>query len=189
MFFFAPVSDFLLDLSHNVGYNSFNTIKKEQQAMTKYKKVSDSYTQHVQILSQGTLNGYKRLFGGKLMEWIDIVAAVVARRHSGCNVTTACVDTLTFKRAAYANDTVCIEGYITYAGKTSMEICVETYVEHLSGKKDSINTAYLIMVAIDENGNPTNVPKLITETEEEKEKYNAALKRKEYRKYRQGNNF
>ncbi len=157
--------------------------------MDKCKKVSDSYTKHVQILSQGTLNGYKRLFGGKLMEWIDIVAAVVARRHSGRNVTTACVDSLIFKRAAYANDTIAIDGYITYAGKTSMEICVETYVEHLTGEKDIINTAYLIMVAIDEDGNPTQVPKLILETDDEKQKYEAAIKRKEYRNLRQDNHF
>ncbi len=163
--------------------------KKGETVMDKCKRVSDSYTQHVQILSQGTLNGYKRLFGGKLMEWIDIVAAVVARRHSGCNVTTACVDSLIFKRAAYANDTISIEGYITYAGRTSMEICVETYVEHLSGEKDIINTAYLIMVAIDEDGNPTSVPKLILETDREKENFDAALKRKEYRNLRHDKHF
>ena len=52
------------------------------------KYVRDSYTEHVQILSQSSLNGYKRLFGGRLMEWIDVVAGVVARRHSNRNVTT-----------------------------------------------------------------------------------------------------
>ena len=57
--------------------------------MQEKKRIKDSETEHVQILTQGTLNGYKRLFGGKLMEWIDITAAVVARRHSGKNVTTA----------------------------------------------------------------------------------------------------
>ena len=61
------------------------------------KYVSDSYTEQVQILSQSTLNGYNRLFGGRLMQWIDVVAAVVARRHSNCNVTTAAVDTCVLK--------------------------------------------------------------------------------------------
>ena len=59
------------------------------------KTVKDSYTEQVQILTQANINGYNRLFGGQLMEWIDVVAAVVARRHAGRNVTTAVVDTLT----------------------------------------------------------------------------------------------
>ena len=71
----------------------------------KSKRVKDSITEQVHILTQGNLNGYRRLFGGKLMSWIDVVAAVVARRHSEKNVTTAVVDMLEFKAPAYANDT------------------------------------------------------------------------------------
>jgi len=153
------------------------------------KKVADSYTHHVQILSQSSLNGYKRLFGGRLMEWIDIVAAVVARRHCNMNVTTAAVDNLVFKKPAFANDTVAIDGYITYAGKTSMEICVETFVENLDGSKDPINTAYVVMVAIDENGKPAEVPGLIFESDRDYQNYEAALRRKEYRKIRANENF
>lgn len=147
----------------------------------KQKKVCESYAQQVQILTQGNLNGYSRLFGGQLMEWIDIVAAVVARRHSEHNVTTAVVDMLEFKKPAYANDTVIIKGKITYAGRTSMEIKVETFVEELSGERTLINTAYLVMVALDENDKPTQVPELLLETEEEKAEYNAAVLRKERR--------
>ena len=134
----------------------------------KAKTVDQSRTCHVQVLTQGSINGYNRLFGGKLMEWIDIVAAVVARRHSGKNVTTALVDTLEFKGAAHPNDTVVLDGYITFVGKTSMEVCVKTYVEELSGEKNLINTAYLVMVALDENEKPTPVPplKLISDEDE-----------------------
>lgn len=147
----------------------------------KEKRVSESYAEQVQILTQANLNGYSRLFGGQLMEWIDIVAAVVARRHSECNVTTAVVDMLEFKKPAYANDTIIIKGKITYAGKTSMEIKVETFVEALSGEKTLINTAYLVMVALDENDRPTAVPGLIIESDEEKNEYSSALLRKERR--------
>jgi acyl-CoA hydrolase len=56
------------------------------------KYVSDSYTEQAQILTQCTLNGNSRLFGGQMMEWIDITAAIAARRHSGRNVTTVAVD-------------------------------------------------------------------------------------------------
>ena len=152
------------------------------------KKVSDSRTEQVQILSQGTLNGYKRLFGGRLMQWIDIVAAVTARRHSGCNVTTAAVDSLEFKAAAYANDTVVIIGTITYTGRTSMEVCVKTYVELLSGERKLINKAYVIMVALDENENPTEVPQLVCVTDEEKAEWEAAKVRQSIRNERRISN-
>ena len=142
------------------------------------KKVSDSFTEQVHILSQGHLNGYSRLFGGQLMGWIDVVAAVVARRHSGRNVTTAVVDMLQFQAPAYANDTVLILGKITYAGRTSMEIKVTVYVEELSGERKLINTAYVVMVALDENERPTEVPGLILETEEERTEYENAKLRK-----------
>ncbi|HBR32801.1 MAG: acyl-CoA thioesterase [Eubacteriales bacterium] len=153
------------------------------------KTVSESRTEQVQILTQGTLNGDKRLFGGKLMEWIDVVAAVVARRHSGYNVTTAVVDTLQFRRAAYSNDTIVLNGYITYVGRTSMEVCVKTYVENLSGEKSLINTAYIVMVALDENENPTVVPALKLETYEEKLEWEAAIKRNNLRKTRRRENY
>ena len=117
--------------------------------MKNQKRVSDSYTEQVQLLTQSALNGYNRLFGGQLMEWIDIVAAVVARRHSERNVTTAFIDSLEFKHPAYANETLLLQGKIVYAGRTSMEICVRTFVEELSGEKRLINSAYVVMVALD----------------------------------------
>lgn len=146
------------------------------------KRVSDSYTEQVQILTQANLNGFNRLFGGQLMEWIDIVAAVVARRHSERNVTTVMVEKLEFKKAAHANDTVVLTGHIVYTGRTSMEVCVNTYVEELNGEKFLINRAYLVMVALDEHERPTEVPRLIVETDEEKEEWHQAEKRRELRK-------
>ena len=148
------------------------------------KRVDESRTEHVQILSQSTLNGYKRLFGGKLMQWIDIVAAVTARRHSGKNVTTACVDSLEFTSAAYANDTLVLVGYMTYTGKTSMEVCVKTYVESFDGSRKLINKAYVVMVALDENEKPTKVPQLLIETDEERAEWERAKERKDARNKR-----
>ena len=157
--------------------------------MAKAKRVSESATEQVQILFQGTLNGYDRLFGGQLMQWIDIVAAVVARRHSGMNVTTAAVDNLQFKEAAYVNDTVVLNGFITYTGHTSMEVCVKTYVENLDGTRKLINKAYVVMVALDENEKPTEVPQIFIETDEQREEYEAAVKRSELREMRRKGNF
>ncbi len=153
------------------------------------KKVSDSYTEQVQTLMLGSMNGRNRLFGGLLMQWIDIVAGVVAKRHSHKNVTTASVDRLEFRAPAYANDTVVLCGKITYVGTTSMEVCVSTYVEELSGEKRLINRAYLVMVALDENDKPTEVPRLILENEEEEKEWEAAKKRREIRNLRRNDDF
>ena len=146
------------------------------------KRVSDSYTEQIQILMPEHINGYKRLFGGKLMEWIDVVAAVVARRHSGCNVTTACVDNLVFKAAAYVNSTIVLKGCITYVGKTSMEVRVDTFVEKLSSEQQIINTAYLVLVALDEHDRPTRVPPLTLQTHDEELEFAGGAKRSEHRR-------
>ena len=153
------------------------------------KNVSDSYTEQVQLLLQGNMNGYHRLFGGKLMEWIDVVAAVAARRHSGKNVTTVVVDELQFKGPAYANETLLLTGWVTYVGRTSMEVCVKTYVEELSGERRLINTAYVVLVALDENEKPTEVPGLILETEREKADWEAGRRRNELRKQRKAEKY
>jgi len=153
------------------------------------KRVRDSYTEQVQILTQGAMNGFCRLFGGQLMQWIDIVAGVVARRHSGRNVTTAVVDSLEFVAPAYANDTIILVGKISYTGKTSMEVCVRTYVEALNGERRLITTAYMVMVALDDDERPTPVPGLILETEEERREWENALRRNALRKQRRVERF
>lgn len=149
------------------------------------KHVKDSYTEQAQILTQCALNGSSRLFGGQMMEWIDITAAIAARRHSGKNVTTVAVDSLEFKGPAYANDTVLLTAKITYVGRTSMEVCVKSYVEALDGEKNLINVAYIVMVGLDELERPTEVPGLILETEEEKCDWEMGRKRYLLRKARQ----
>lgn len=146
------------------------------------KHASESFTEQVQILFSGDLNGSKRLFGGKLMAWIDVVAAVTARRHCEKNVTTAVVDSLSFLGAARANDTLVLRGQITYTGTTSMEVKVETFVEELDGSKRMINTAFVVLVALDNLENPTPVPPLLIETEEEQKLWEEARKRCELRK-------
>lgn len=142
------------------------------------KTVSESATTQVQILTQANLNGYQRLFGGQLMSWMDIVAAVTARRHSGKNVTTACVDKLEFHKPAHANDTLVITGEIVYVGRTSMEVRVRAYVEELNGSKDLTNEARFIMVALDENEKPTPVPGLLLENAEQRVLWDEAAARR-----------
>ena len=131
------------------------------------KTVDDSRVETVHIIRPTHLNGANRLFGGILMQWIDEVAGIVAKRHSMSNVTTASVDNLTFLHGAYQNDLVVIKGKMTWVGSTSMEVCVDTYVESLSGQRHRINNAHFMMVALDENDKPIRVPRLILQTEDE----------------------
>ena len=153
------------------------------------KPVSASRTEQIQILMPQHINGYKRLFGDVLMEWIDIVAGVVARRHSNSEVTTASVDNLQFKSPAYVNSTITLIGTITFVGSSSMEVRVDTFTEALSGERRLVNRAYVVMVALDENERPKRVPRLILETEEEKAEFEAGKKRHELRKQRRRENF
>jgi acyl-CoA hydrolase len=152
--------------------------------MPESKRVEDSRTEQVQILMPEHINGYGRLFGGKLVEWIDVVAGVVARRHSGRNITTLCIDNLHFKEPAYVNDTIVLSGRVTYVGKTSMEIRVDTFVESFTRDTRLVNRAYLVMVALDENEKPTPVPGLILETEEDRREWAAGAQRTRLRKER-----
>lgn len=151
----------------------------------KAKRVSDSITEQVHIIMPSHISGTNRLFGGQLLAWIDEVSAVTARRHSERNVITAAIDNLQFKAAVYINNILVLIGRITYVGKTSMEVRVDTYVEdHLTGVRKVVNRAYLVLVALDENENPTEVPGLILETESERAEWEAGLKRYQLRKDR-----
>jgi len=131
------------------------------------KTVDDSRVETVHIVRPSHLNGANRLFGGILMQWIDEVAGIVAKRHSGANVTTASVDNLTFLHGAYQNDLVVIKGKMTWVGSSSMEVCVDTYVETPSGQRDRINNAHFMMVALDKNDKPMQVPRLILQNDDE----------------------
>ena len=131
------------------------------------KTVSESFVETVHIVRPNHLNGANRLFGGILMQWIDEVAAIVAKRHCNGNVTTASVDNLTFLHGAYNNDMVVIKGKMTWVGNSSMEVCVDTYVENRQGERKRINNAHFILIALDDNDKPMRVPRLTIQTEDE----------------------
>lgn len=153
------------------------------------RTVSDSMAETTHMIRPNHLNGAGRLFGGMLMQWIDEVAGVVARRHSRTNVITASVDNLKFIKGAYLDDTVVIIGKVTYVGTTSMEVRVDTYVENMEGERRSINRAYFTMVALDEKDKPTKVPGLKLMGENEKAEWEAACRRREMRIQRKTEGF
>ena len=152
--------------------------------MNMEKSVNESKAEQVFIVRAPHINGYGRLFGGQLMQWIDELAGIVCRRHSEMGVTTAAIDNLNFKDAAYQNDMIVLKGKLTYIGKTSMEVRVDTFIENSKGMRRCINRAYVVMVAIAHNGKPMEVPRLKLETENERIEWNGGKKRYQLRKSR-----
>ena len=146
---------------------------------TEIRKIADSRVETAHIVRPNHLNGANRLFGGILMQWMDEVAGIVAKRHAMTNVITASVDNLTILRGAYQNELVVIIGKLTWVGKSSMEVLVETYVEDLiGGERSLINKAYFVMVSLDENDKPAPVARLELETLDEKIEWeNAEIRR------------
>ena len=138
-------------------------------------------TQHVQIILPSHVNGTLRLFGGQLMAWIDVVAAVEARRHAHAQVTTVAVDNLRFMNPAFLNETVRLDACVTWTGRTSLEVRVDSYVESLAGEERQINRAYLVFVAIDDKGVPVAVPPFQPQTPQEAEEWRRAEARREIR--------
>jgi acyl-CoA hydrolase len=125
----------------------------------KYKPASASFTEQCQIVFSGHINGNGRLFGGQLVAWMDVVAAVVARRHSEHEVTTVSIDKLDFNAPAKLNDLIIITGKLISVGNTSMRIEVNAYLEN-NGVRNRINTAMFVLVALDENDKPIRVPRI-----------------------------
>lgn len=156
----------------------------------KKKCVEDSQTEQFRLLKYEDINGANRLFGGKLMAWIDEVAGITARRHCEGQVTTACIDNLQFKESAFLGDMVVIIGRMTYIGRSSMEVRVDSYIEDIHGIRRPINRAYVMMVALDEEEHPKAVEfGLELKTETERIEWESGKKRAELRRERRKEGF
>lgn len=149
------------------------------------KRVEDSLTEQSHLIFYRELNSSGRLFGGQLLEWIDEIAGLVAKRHAEGNVVTAAIDNMHFKAGAVLGDTVYLRGRLTYVGRSSMEVRIDSYVEKPDGTRRMINRAYFVMVATDENGKAVLVPGLIVEGVAAQMEWDAAVKRQELRKQRE----
>lgn len=114
------------------------------------------------------VNNHETLFGGKLMSDVDQVASITAARHSRRECVTASTDSVDFLQPIRKTDYVFFESYVTWTGRSSMEVFVKIIAEDLkSGESKIAATAMLTFVALDDNNRPTPVPKVIPETEEE----------------------
>jgi acyl-CoA hydrolase len=127
-------------------------------------------------------NTLGNLMGGRLMHLMDIAAAISAMKHCNCPVVTASVDNVSFSNPIKLGNLLTIESRVTRAFKTSMEVYLKVWGEDLHAQyKYMTNEAYLTFVALDPNGRPRPVPELIPESEEEKQMYEAALRRRQVR--------
>ena len=149
------------------------------------KRVRDSEMEQAHILFPRYLNASGRLYGGQLLDWLDEMAGIVAQRHSGGEAVTVAIDNMDFKAGARNGDVVYIHGYVTWVGTTSMEVRLDSYVEDMeTGVRNMINSAFFVMVAVDEDGHPRPVPALRVETVSERAELELGQKRQELRKQR-----
>lgn len=148
--------------------------------MTKQNKASDTLAVATRIVMPNETNTLGNLMGGQLLNWMDINAAIAAHRHCHRVVVTASVNNVSFNRPIRLGDIVTIESKVSRAFTSSMEVFSDVWVEdHISGEQIKCNESIYTFVAVDQNGGPIEVPKLIPETELERQRYDAALRRKE----------
>ena len=146
------------------------------------RPVRESQSEMVEIVLPNDANPLGALLGGRLMHWLDLAAALAAHRHSRNYVVTASIDHLDFLVPVHVGDLVILRSSVNRAFHTSMEIGVQVLVEnYIAGTRSHVSSAYLTFVAVDRHGRRLPVPPVIPETEEEKRRYEDALRRREIR--------
>lgn len=146
----------------------------------KAKLVSESYTVNTEVVLPNDTNHVGNLFGGKLLQWMDITAAICAQRHCKRVVVTAGINNVSFNNPIKQNSVVTIEARVSRAFTSSMEVFLDVFVEDpVTGEKTKCNEAIFTFVAIDQNGAPLPVPQVIPETEQDKKRYEGALRRRQ----------
>ncbi|MFF2089166.1 acyl-CoA thioesterase [Paenibacillus sp. NPDC058174] len=131
------------------------------------------------------VNNHNTLFGGKLMQFIDDIASIAATKHCRRTVVTASTDSVDFLQPIRPTDYVSLESFVTWNGRTSVEVFVKVIKEDLlSGERVVAATSFLTFVALDENNKPIPVPRVIPESEEELKLFETAPQRSEMRRQR-----
>jgi len=141
-----------------------------------------SRVETAQLVLPGLTNVHGTIFGGILMQWIDVAAAIAAARHAGAPVVTAAMDRLHFLRPVRLGAVVIVQAQVNFVAHTSMEVGVRVFVEELRTKERTQATrAYVTMVAVDESGRPTPVQPLLLETDDDRRRYADAEQRRAVR--------
>lgn len=143
------------------------------------KAVKDSATTMTEAVFPNDVNNNGTLYGGKLLDWIDTIGGIVAKRHCRTSVVTASIDSLNFLDPIHQSDIVYLEAWINYVGHTSMEIEVRVTSENpISGERTKTCRAFLTYVGVGPDGKPVEVPRLKLEDDEEKERYEMGKERR-----------
>ncbi len=144
----------------------------------KNKKVSDSVIEMREMVMPHHTNPQNTIFGGTVMSWIDIAAAMCAAKHCNKPVVTVHVDEIHFISPIKVGEHVLIKASVNYVGKSSIVVGVKVQSENPYFNEIKTTTrAFLTFVALDSNGKPTEVPRLDLETEEEERRYENAKQR------------
>jgi acyl-CoA hydrolase len=144
------------------------------------KSPKESLAIATEIVLPNDTNTLGNLMGGRLLHWMDVISAVSAQRHSNRVVVTASVNNVSFNQPIRLGDIVTLEAKVSRAFNSSMEVFIDVWVEdHITRKKKKCNEAIYTFVAVDQLGNPINVPELLPESEEEKQRYDGALRRRQ----------
>ncbi len=143
------------------------------------KKASESLSIQKKMVLPNDTNPLNTLFGGRLLEWMDEIASISAHKHSGRVVVTASINNVSFDEPIFAGEIVSLQAKVSRSYNSSMEVFVDVFVENHDGSKKKCNEAIYNFVAIDQNRNPIGVPPLIPETQEEKSRFDSALRRKQ----------
>lgn len=150
--------------------------------MQKTKKPNDSLTIMTEMVMPNDTNTLGNLMGGNLLRMMDVVGAITAQKHCNRIVVTASVDNVSFKESIPLGNVVTLQAKITRAFNSSMEVVVNVFCENIpAGTKIHTNSAFLTFVAVDQTGRPIEVPTVEPETDEEKELYAGALRRRQLR--------
>lgn len=146
------------------------------------KPISASRITISQLMHPEHANLLGNVHGGWIMKLVDEAGALSCMRHAQKKVVTVAIDSMTFRQPIKLGDLVILNSEVTYTGHTSMEVTVEVLAENpITGERTHTNTAYLVYVALDDEGCPTAVPPIKAETEEDKRKMEQAQQRQERR--------
>jgi acyl-CoA hydrolase len=146
------------------------------------KPIRASRIQLAQMMMPEHANTHGNVHGGWIMKLVDEAGALASTRHAAHRTVTVAIDRMVFRHPIHIGDLVLFNAEVTYAGHTSMEVEVDVIAENpISGEQIHTNAAYLVYVAIDDNGKPTRVPPLMAETLEEQARMDAAVERQQRR--------
>lgn len=135
-----------------------------------------------QLMHPEHANLLGNIHGGWIMKLVDEAGALACMRHAQRKVVTVAIDSMVFRQPIRIGDLIIINAEVSYVGRTSLEAEVQVLAENpITGEQTHTNTAYLVYVALDDEGRPTSVPGLIAETDDEKRRMGKAQERQERR--------